>query len=412
MAKSPNTATPTSQGERYQIMDVLRGFALLGVLIANLVELGGQDVLATADQLAALPSAGADARTSWLLDLLVFDKFNTLFAVLFGAGFWIMMQRLSERGAAFERIYLRRITLLTAFGFLHLFGWFAWDILHIYGLMAFALFYSRHLPDRTLLWVGLALLMFARPVIEWFIAQTPALSGLSDTVYTEAAILERQSAATSGDLLSWIGAMNAMNWVDWFLTGTVIAWLAYTLGRFYVGAWIARQGWIKDAEHRMSLLRKWTLPTLIAGFGLQILSLSLQDAPGVSWADSAPLVLELLHGLATPLIAAGYVGVLVLLYFSRRLNWLVSPFAPVGQMALTNYLLQSPFIILILTGAGPGLGLAGRAGSTDYTLFAIGFFVLQVAFSALWMRAFQYGPAEWVWRAATYRTWPNMRRTA
>ena len=87
MPQTPPSAGPTQQRDRYEIMDVLRGFALLGVLIANLVELGGEDVLATAEQLAALPSAAADARTSWLLDLFVFDKANTLFAVLFGAGF-------------------------------------------------------------------------------------------------------------------------------------------------------------------------------------------------------------------------------------------------------------------------------------------------------------------------------------
>ena len=412
MSDSSSTHAPTAQSERFQILDVLRGFALLGVLIANLVELGGQDVLATADQLAALPSANVDTRTNWLLNLLVFDKFNTLFAVLFGAGFWIMMERLSKRGAAFEQIYLRRITLLTAFGFVHLFGWFAWDILHLYGLMAFILFYSRRLPDRALFWIGFALLAFARPLIEGLKAQSGALSAISDTAFTDAAILERQTAAVSGNFFEWVGAMNSMTWIDWFLSGTVIAWLTYTLGRFYIGAWIARQGWVETAESRLDWMRKWTLPILVVGFGLEALSLSLQDAPRASWAAAAALLPDVLQGVATPMIAAGYVCVLSLIFFSPRLSWLVQPFAPVGQMALTNYLLQSPFIIFILTGIGPGLGLVGRAGSTDYMLFALGFILFQMIFSAFWMRAFQYGLAEWVWRAATYRTWPKMRRSA
>ncbi|NQY97354.1 MAG: hypothetical protein HRT82_09345 [Henriciella sp.] len=182
---------PTRQGDRYEILDVLRGFALLGVLIANLVELGGEGVLATADQLAALPSAAMDEQTNWLLNLFIFDKANTLFAILFGAGFWIMLERLSARGAAFEQIYLRRIALLTAFGFLHLLGWFAWDILHVYGLMAFVLLLSRKMPVRTMFWAGLLLMIFARPMIEGFIGQNAYLSAQMDLAYTDAAVLGR-----------------------------------------------------------------------------------------------------------------------------------------------------------------------------------------------------------------------------
>lgn len=410
MPQTSLSAGPTQQRDRYEIMDVLRGFALLGVLIANLVELGGEDVLATAEQLAALPSAGADARTSWLLDLFVFDKANTLFAVLFGAGFWIMLVRLSARGAAFERIYLRRITLLTAFGLLHLLGWFAWDILHVYGMMAFVLLFSRKLSARAMLWIGLPLLVLARPVTEWAIGQSETVSGIMDLAYADAAILGRQSAAVSGDFFAFVGAMNVMTWYDWVLSGTMVAWCAYALGRFYVGAWIVRQGWVQDVERRIRLIALLTLPLLVIGFGLQATAISLQNGSAGTWTQTAPLFVELMHAAATPFIAAGYVCILTLLFFRPRTRWLVQPFAPVGQMALTNYLLQSPFILLILGGWGPGLGLAGRAGSTDFTSLALAFFAAQIVFSHFWMKTFQYGPAEWVWRTLTYGTRPAIRR--
>lgn len=412
MSNPSGLASPTEQGERYQIMDVLRGFALLGVLIANLAELGGEDLLATADQLAALPSAAMDAQTSWLLELFVFDKANTLFALLFGAGFWIMLERLSARGAAFEHIYLRRITILTVVGFIHLLGWFTWDILHVYGVMAFVLFYSRNLSDRALLWIGLVLMVFSRPVIRWLFDQSATLTAITDLAYTEEAILDRQAAALSGDLFAWVGEMNTMLWYDWLCNAIFIAWFTYVLGRFYIGAWIARQGWIQSADQRLGAVMALTIPLLVAGFGLQLAAFFLQDTPGASWADRAPFFIELMHAVATPMIAAGYVCVLTLLFFKKGLSWLVRPFAPVGQMALTNYLLQSPFIILVLTGIGPGLGLSGQAGSTSFVLFALGFFAVQMVLSAIWMRIFAYGPAEWAWRAATYKTLPNIRRTA
>jgi uncharacterized protein len=344
--------------------------------------------------------------------MLVFDKANTLFAILFGAGFWIMLERLSARGAAFERIYLRRITWLTAFGTLHLFGWFAWDILHVYGVMAFALLFSRKLPAGAMLWIGLVLLVVARPVMEGLIGQTPILSGQMDLVYTEAAILARQSAAVSGDFGAFVGAMNVMTWHDWVLSGTMVAWFAYALGRFYIGAWIVRQSWIQDAERQLRVVAAWTLPLLLTGFGLQVAALSLQEGPAGTWTSSAPLLVELMHAAATPFIAAGYVCVLTLLFFGARTRWLVQPFAPVGQMALTNYLLQSPFVLRVLGSWGPGLGLAGRAGSTDYTLLALVFFAAQIVFSHIWMKTFQFGPAEWLWRALTYGSTPRLRRDA
>src|SRR6056297_2362988 len=114
---SPMTLTldapaPTSGGDRYLVMDVLRGFALLGVMLINLYEFGGTDVLITAEQLAALPSAALDERFQFWLQLLVSGKANTLFAFLFGLGFWIQMERLEARGAPFKSIYLRRAAIL------------------------------------------------------------------------------------------------------------------------------------------------------------------------------------------------------------------------------------------------------------------------------------------------------------
>ena len=412
MSDATHIAGPIAGRERYQILDVLRGFALLGVLVANMVELGGQDILATADQLGALPSASLDTSVNWVLSLFVFDKFNTLFTVLFGIGFWIQMERLSSRGAAFSTIYLRRITILTVIGYIHLLGWFGWDILHLYGMMAFVLFFSRNLSDRTLLWVGLALALFSRPLIDWALSHSSYIASLQDQAYSEVAILERQAAARSGDFIAWVGAMNEMNWLDWFLGGTILGWIGYGIGRFYFGAWIARKGWIQNSANLLRPIRVWTLPLLLGGLVLQYVVQSFQDAPGASWADTSPLLLEVLAATATPLITAGYVCVLILLFHSKATGWLVRPFAPVGQMALTNYLIQSPIIILIITGAGPGLGLAGKVGSSTYVMFSLAVFAGQMVASHFWMKAFAYGPAEWVWRALTYQTWPNLRRMA
>jgi len=156
---------PTARRHRYVVMDVLRGFALFGVMLINLYEMGGVDILITAEQLAALPTAALDGRLEFWVRLFVYDKANTLFAFLFGLGFWVQMERLQARGAPFESIYLRRAAILLIIGWVHQLCFFSWDILHVYGIAAFILFFCRKLPHRTLLWTGLALLLFANPFV-------------------------------------------------------------------------------------------------------------------------------------------------------------------------------------------------------------------------------------------------------
>ncbi len=187
-----HSAAPTAKGDRYVVMDVLRGFALFGVLLVNIYEFGGEDVLITADQLAALPSAALDERLTFWLSLFVYDKANTLFAFLFGFGFWVQMERLEARGAPFRSIYLRRAAILLIIGWVHLLCLFGWDILHIYGIAAFILFFCRRLPDRALLWIGVPLLLFAQPFVTW-VFEFSGITGFFDNSGTaEAELLARR----------------------------------------------------------------------------------------------------------------------------------------------------------------------------------------------------------------------------
>ncbi|MHA7899303.1 MAG: DUF418 domain-containing protein [Henriciella sp.] len=402
---------PITKAERYPILDVLRGFALLGVLIANLSQLGGEGVLATAYQLDALASASQDAMAKWFVDLLVTDKANTLFAFLFGFGFWIQMERVSLRGGGFAQIYVRRISLLAVIGFLHLWGWFAWDILHLYGLAAFALLFIPRLSDRTVLLIGIALLLLGRPVIMGLAAMTGYSGPILDVAYAEDAVLMRQAAAYSGDVMAWLSAMNAFVHLDWFASGTFFGWFAYVLGRFYFGAWMARRAWLQYSHAYLPHFGSLLIPLFFFGFTLQYFALVIGAWPEARLPWIAPLFEALAHAVATPLIAGFYVCVLVLVFNHRSTQWLVRPFMPVGQMALTNYLLQSVFIVWILTGIGPGLALAGKVGTSGYVLLSFAVFGLQIAFSHVWLQRYAHGPAEWLWRALTYGVTPNWRKT-
>ncbi|OAB63123.1 hypothetical protein AY599_18115 [Leptolyngbya valderiana BDU 20041] len=405
------TSTPTGKTDRYVVMDVLRGFALLGVMTINLYTFGGVDVLITPEQLAALPSAALDGRLEFVLKLFAYDKANTLFAFLFGLGFWVQMERLQDRGAPFESIFLRRATILLIFGWIHLLCLFNWDILHVYGIAAFLLFLCRGFPDRALLWIGLTLLMFAQPLVTWAFEASGIAGLFNDPDLLETETLARQAAAQSGDFFAFIARMNR-DYLNWFMTGGLIGWIFYALGRFFMGAWVARRGWIQNASDHIDGFRRWLWPLLATGLVLEAVHLLTDGLPETTLFGQTELVRVLLHVVATPLIAAGYICAIVLLFHSRSLSWLVRPFAPVGQMALTNYLMQSVAIILILTSVGPGLGLAGKAGASTFVPLVLAFFSAQILFSTLWMRFFAFGPAEWLWRTLTYGSRPGFVRAS
>ena len=254
---------PITAKDRVGELDVLRGFALLGVMTINLWEFGGESVTITADQLAALPNAALNSSIEFWLRLFVSDKANTLFACLFGMGFWIQMERLEARGAPFRSIYFRRAGILLIFGWLHFFLLFSWDVLHVYGIAAFILLFSRKLSARTMLVVGGALLLFAKPLISGVFEWSGVSVTLDAITSADSEVLARQAAAQSGDFVTFMGLMAENNWLGWIMNGGPVAWIAYATGRFYIGAWIARKGWIQNASTNLAPFRRVLWPTLV-----------------------------------------------------------------------------------------------------------------------------------------------------
>ncbi|MEE2525772.1 DUF418 domain-containing protein [Hyphobacterium sp. HN65] len=406
MTDPASSAAPVSAKERITDMDVLRGFALLGVFIANIVFFNAH-VVSTEEQRAALSTAGIDGWTELLVNLFVNDKANTLFAFLFGLGFYVQMDRLSQRFDNFVAIYARRLTVLLAFGLFHLAFIWVWEILTLYAVCGFLLLLFRNASDRVVILLGLLFGLAGRPIVELGLE----LSGLGaslgvDALYEAPAILVRQALSETGDYWGLVGNFWDYTLLDWFLTAGV-GWIIYALGRFLVGMWVGRKGWIARADDYLPGFRKVFLITLPAGLLLQLGAEHTELLGEAPWIE---ILNSLLHTFATPLIAAGYVSGIVL---ALRTGWGGKVFgllAPVGKMALTNYVTQSFIIGYVLFGVGPGLDLMGEIGITQTTLIAIGGFAGQVVFSHIWLRFFNFGPLEWAWRALTYGTLPVFRR--
>lgn len=406
-------AAPVASAERVGELDILRGAALFGVFLVNMTAFAGAGVMATEAQLAALPSADIDKLVRVAVRWLAFDKANTLFAFLFGLGFWLQMERINRRGGDFQRIYVRRLSVLLGFGLIHLWLIFTWDTLHTYAICGFILLAMRRASDRVLLIAGVALALFGRLAIELPVTLSGARDALGAAAYYEdAAILQRQALSQAGDYFGLVKHFADGIWVTYLLTGGLLGWILYALGRFFLGAWVGRRGWLQNARTHAAGFRKWMWLLLPAGLAGEALGQFLGSAtrlgllPESALLDAADSVV---HMLATPVLVAGYICAIVTIAQTRIGGALCSPLASVGRMALTNYVMQSFIIGLVLFGLGPGLGLAGKIGAAGAMLAAVIGYVLQVILSQVWLSYFAYGPLEWVWRALTYGNTPRLR---
>jgi len=401
---------PVSSNERVQVMDVLRGVALFGVFLVNMTSFAGTNVMATEEQLLSLPTAPLDFTLNNVIEWLVVDKANTFFAFLFGLGFCVQMQRLEARGADFDRLYLRRLTVLLVIGLIDSFFLWNWDILHLYALAGFALFAMRKLSNRDLLALGVILGVVGRTLQKTLVEFTGFAQWTGQSNGDDAAsVLVRQKISESGDYLALVKNFYDWTMIDYLANGLIVGWLIYALGRFLIGAWVGRHGWIARARDFLPGWRRlasWTLPL---GLILEGVATLLAESPLLPDWEHRGFFTKQAHLLALPVLATGYLSALVVLFHSPRgARWL-APFAWSGRMALTNYLTQGVIYGFVLFGIGPGLALAGHIGTTALSGIVVVAYAAQIAFSRWWLRRFAYGPAEWVWRALTYGTRPPMR---
>lgn len=400
MSVAKESATPVAQGERVDELDVLRGFALLGVLIANFIGIASEGLMATEAQLSALPTAALDQYVLFFADWLVNDKANTMFATLFGLGFYIQISRNGDRPGFVSR-YSRRLFWLEIFGLLNLVLLWVWDILHIYAIGGFILLAARNWKTRSYVICGLLLALFSVDVLE-AIAEAGGLELMPWDPYSDASVLARQAASASGNYTQLVDLMWRYNWADWFAGGAFFAWLAYAPGRFMLGAAIGRSGIVDDIAGHLPLLRRIALVVLPLGLALALIIRFVTFGYWEPFGEASKPIILLFESPSALLTAAGYACAIVLAWHRSAGRAVLDWFRPVGQMALTNYLMQGFAYGFVLFGVGPGLALGGRIGTAAVLLICLAFFALQMLLSRWWLARFRFGPMEWLWRWLTY----------
>jgi uncharacterized protein len=388
---------------------VLRGFALLGVLIANFVGFAGGGLMATDTQLDALATARIDYVTDFLVEWLVINKANTTFATLFGLGFYIQISRNGDK-PGFARRYSRRLLWLLVFGILNLTLLWVWDILNLYAVAGFLLLAVRGWRTRTLVIVGMVLAMFSSAVMD-VMADAAGITLMDWNPYSDASVLERQAASAAGDYPALVALFWRYTWDEWFAGAMFFFWIAYAGGRFMLGAAIGRSGIIDDIPGNLPLLRRIRNIALPLGLIVALAVPALSEWDDQLLGEAGDVLAEILESPSALLLAAGYACMVAVAWHAPTGRRVFTPFRPVGQMALTNYLMQGFAYAFVLFGIGPGLALGGKIGTFAVVLICLAFFSFQMAFSAWWLARYRFGPMEWLWRWLTYGgAAPDMRR--
>ncbi|BAK65431.1 hypothetical protein SLG_07560 [Sphingobium sp. SYK-6] len=382
--------------DRVHLLDALRAIALFGVILFNITGMvgawAGSEVLSKATPLD-LGFIAFDL-------ILIQGKARACFALLFGVGFGLMMDRAAASGRRFVPFHLRRMTVLLLIGCCNLAFLFFGDILILYALIGMLLLAFRGLSNRALLVSGLVLLLVPPVAIGLGEAVTgaplPNLAGL-DPAQAETWMATLAPAYRSPHYLDFVAA-NLRYYLmrDGVETADAIMYDLSVLGLFVIGLWTARCRVLFDVEHWRPFLRRvawWTLPIGLV-FSLVFATRRMGiEATGV------------LHGLVTAsyaglaFMAFGYVALLAL-FLTGKGEGLQRALAPAGRMALTGYLASNAIGGFVWYGWG--LGQLGKWNGAAINLLGCAIFAALWLFSALWMRAFRFGPAEWIWRSLSY----------
>jgi uncharacterized protein len=396
---------PVQGNERADILDILRGFALLGIALANYGTLSLY-FFQSKEIMQALPTAGIDKWLNGINILFINGKFYSLFSLLFGIGFAIVFARNTARGQNGISIFYRRLFILALFGLFHCLLIWDGDILFFYAVVGSFLPLFRNVSDKKLLL--LAVILILSPLLfDTLKVLSNGYLDISNLVNIPLKKLDKSLGITEENSGSWLLVNSGFgDLLQWNSSGFLWSWylrlesnrIPKVLAMFLIGLYIGRSGFYQQLSNNIKLLRQlqiagWALG-ISAGFAMLWFEQDdqLLPAPGGLWDT-------LFYALNVAPLSIGYASTLTLWYIKKRPEILLA-LRPMGRMALTNYIMQSLLGVLIFYGIGFGMG--GVMGPTYYMPVALAVFTLQLIFSHYWFKYFSYGPLEWIWRQLTY----------
>ncbi|QTD43550.1 DUF418 domain-containing protein [Sporosarcina sp. Te-1] len=367
---------------------MLRGFALLGIFIANMLTFHSPYFYLEPHSWFNTPG---DAETFKIINIFVEASFYPLFAMMFGYGMNLQYEKAIAAGKPYAPVMARRLGILLLFGLLHaLFIW-SGDILFTYALMGFIMIAAVRIPKR---WIApIAAVVYLIPTILisgglYLIERLEPGQMMDD--YVDIHNIELAITAYGHGTYWEAFAFRAGEWATFGLSSALLAPFMI-LPLIMLGAAMSKMKLFERAAELKGRIAIVTVIALVAG--IVIKSTPYLDKPALHY----DMIQQLIGG---PILAIGYGGVILLLCQASLFRSIFRPVSKAGRMSLTTYLTQS--IVATLLFNSYGFGLYGKVDLATGTWIAVGIFALQVIFAELWFMKFRMGPFEWIWRKGTY----------
>jgi uncharacterized protein len=402
----PARLAPLPGSRRHELPDVLRGFAVGGIFLVNIAGFKSPTLITAA--LGEMWHEGVgNAVTLGVVWTLAMAKFVSLFALLFGFGMALQHQRYLAAGRPFTGFFIRRCLWLLLFGMVHATFFWAGDVLAVYaifGLMGLVLVGRAPKVVLALAGVLFALLVLVTTLI-CLVQDAGGQDGEYHTWLTDMGEWWRETYRHGS-----FGSIVLARLAEWGLMNVfgLFSHIPYALAFFVLGIYLAKADWLRDPDSHVGKVRAvvaWALPS---GIVLSLCHPLLVLGAGVT--KTGPMMAGAMSAfwIGGLLLSLSYAGVLLLLHARGGCRWLMVRLAATGRMALTHYLLQS--IIASLLFMNYGLGWYGEVSAIQGVLIVALVYGLQLLLSPIWLRHFEYGPFEWIWRALSYGKRPPFLR--
>ena len=394
-AEATPAVAPVHPQERIEIIDVLRGLSVLGILLINILSFAGYHQIrgtGTVDRAVVL-----------FVKFIAQAKFYTLFSFLFGWGAAVQMARAAQRGRRFAPLYVRRLLSLLLIGLLHAIFIWSGDILVTYAILGFLLLLFRTRSDKTLLVAATICLLIPVAISTPGPAETfrEAYAQATESLRQEMMVGHYSNVYGEGNYLE--ATLHRVRELRYGYSGAIY-WAPHVLGMFLLGLYAGRRRIFHNIPRHPPFFRKVMWWGLILGLPLNLVFVLVLGWPTLvppAYYDLATRGARTIGGSA---LCLSYISAVVLLFHYRqpRSRWrrMLHSLAPVGRTALSNYLLQS--VVCTLVFYGYGLGLYRKLGAAITPILAIIVYRAQVALSNWWLQRFQFGPVEWLWRSLIY----------
>lgn len=379
---------PTQLSERVVALDMMRGFALLGIFIVNMLAFHTPFTYIDPYTWYQIP---ADKDAFQWIDIVIQGSVYPLFSMLFGYGLAMQYEKAVERGASFTSLALRRLLVLLGFGIIHAFLIWSGDILITYAISGLLLMWVLKLSAKWLL--GIAVGFYIIPNVALSLLSFVALKIFPENAVIYSGIREIEASIVAFGTGSWmdIFAQRAADW-NYANVPAIVPFLMITIFPYMMlGAAASKAKLIERTA------QKKTFWFILVGMTLTI-GTYIKFLPYTQSANYFTMFVQDIFG--GPLQAVAYAGIITLLCQLSLFRKVFSPVAKVGRMSMTTYLTQS--IVATTIFYSFGFGLYGKVDVMTGTWMAIGIFVIQIIFAELWLSKFKQGPVEIVWKRLTY----------